>query len=168
MEIVAQVGALFGPLPTGIATFGGGVGIEHRSGAWSRSARLTGAWGTGSEASAEGAIASFSSARIDLALDPIRWSVGSFRVGPTVVLGVLHVGVDASGVEDPQSSSRWVPLVTLCGRASLELPPVFVEVELGAAIPLVRERYYISPDLTLYQASVIAGEGSVAVGARFP
>ena len=166
---LAQAGVLAGPIPGAVAHFGAGVGVERDAGVFSQELRFTVAGSTSSEATAQAATARFSSVRLDLSLTPIRFASRWVRVAPVVAATLLAVNVSATtGVSDPQSLSRWVPFAALGARGTLDLGPAFVELEARASVPLVRERYYIDPTVTVFESSVVAFDGSLGVGVRFP
>ena len=165
---VAHAGFLAGPLPGAVGHFGVGVGIDREAGVFSQELRFSVAGSTASEATAQAATARFSSLRLDLSITPLRLASRWVRVAPVVAATLLAVDVSATGVADPQSLSRWVPFAAVGVRGSLDVGPGFVELEVRGSIPLVRERYYIDPAVTVFEATAVALDGALGVGVRFP
>lgn len=166
--VLAHAGVLAGPLPSAIGHFGGGVGVLREAGFLSQELRFTAAGATTAVASVGAVAASFATVRLDLSVAPVHVLTRWVRVAPVAGFGLLHVDVTPTGVADPQATGRWIPLVGLGARGSLELSPAFVEVEARLAIPLTHERYYIDPSVTVFEAARVAFDGSISVGVRFP
>jgi hypothetical protein len=165
---LAHAGLVAGPLPSTAAHFGGGLGVVREAGLFSQELRATVAGTTTADATASGATAGFSSVRVDLSFSPLRPRWKLVTAAPLAAATLLLVSVTPSGVNDPQPTSRWVPLVALGARGGLEAGPLFAELELRLAIPLTRERYFVDPQLTLFQAAPLAFDGALVFGVRFP
>jgi hypothetical protein len=46
-------------------------------------------------------------------------------------------------------------------------PPVFFDLEVGAVVPLVRERFYVEPGSVVFEVPPVAGVGGIGLGAYF-
>ncbi len=166
--VVAHAGVLAGPLPSAVGHFGGGAGFLRDAGLFSQELRATVAGATGSAANAANATASFTAVRVDLSLAPLRPRWKLVAIAPVAAVSLLWVSVTPEGVVDPQPSARLVPLLGLGGRATLELRPMFVELEARLSVPLTHERYYVDPSVTVFESARVAFDGGLAVGVRFP
>lgn len=97
---------------------------------------------------------------------PVVWApIARLRVAPCLraEAGIVEAnGVDASPA---RSETRPWLLLGAVGRGQLRLAgPVFVELETALYAPLVRDRFYLEPDTTVFRASAIAWGGSAGLG----
>ncbi|MEO8797798.1 MAG: hypothetical protein ABI551_07935 [Polyangiaceae bacterium] len=97
---------------------------------------------------------------------PVVWApIARLRLAPCLraEAGI----VEASGVDASPARSQTRPWLLLgaVGRGQLRLVgPVFIELEMALYAPLVRDRFYLEPDTTVFRASAIAWGGSAGLG----
>ncbi len=99
---------------------------------------------------------------------PVRWSWGRARLTPCGRVGagvLLAAGVDVQPTRD--ATRAWVTIGPLLrGRLGLA-GPLFVELEVGAFLPLVRDRFFLEPNRALFRAPIVAFSAASGVGVTF-
>lgn len=99
-------------------------------------------------------------------LCPIAWSpFARLRLVPCLrgELGIL----DASGVDASPSRSESRPWFSLGAAGRLRVAivgPFFAEIEGEIFTPLVRDRFYLEPNTTIFRASAVAWSGAAGLG----
>lgn len=99
-------------------------------------------------------------------LCPIAYSpISRLRLVPCVRGEVGVVDASGSGATPTREETRpWVVLGLVArGRADL-VGPLFAEIEGGLGAPLVRDRFYLEPDFTVFRASAVAWSGAAGLG----
>jgi hypothetical protein len=99
---------------------------------------------------------------------PLAWSPARVRLLPCarVEAGALH----ASGVDlkVSRSDTRLWFAVGAVARAQLRITgPLFAELEVGAFLPIVRDRFFFEPDSTLFRAPIVGWSGAAGLGVAF-
>ncbi len=102
-------------------------------------------------------------------LCPVRVGLpGTLRLVPCggMEVGALH-GSTRGLPNGASSTGLWLAPVA---RAGLEWPlssSVTLELHAGAVFPLMRTRFFLAPDTTIFQVPAVAGTGAVAARFRF-
>lgn len=131
------------------------------------SARLGLVWAVGSASPEPGVSADFSWFAVEL--EPCAgWRVGEAWLFDGCLRARLG-GLQGRGqdVQDPTRPWRgWVSLGA-AARARFELDAWFLELDVGASAPLLRDRFFYGPDLTLHRPSAVAGLARLQGGWSF-
>jgi hypothetical protein len=98
---------------------------------------------------------------------PIALSTPAFRVWPCarVEAGALEATGDASSSRT--STRPWISAGALVRARLVIVGGLFVEVEGGAYVPIVRDRFFLEPDETVHRAPVVSAAGASSLGASF-
>jgi len=129
---------------------------------FSANVRLAGLHARGSE-SASGGVAHFELLSLRLASCP-------YRVGARLQLsGCVSFDwgrLEGSGSETiaaQPSSAPWLGPGAFVDAAIELLPPLHLQLEMGAIFPLARDRFYFGPDETVHRIPAVAGYGGLNV-----
>ena len=74
----------------------------------------------------------------------------------------------ARHVAAASATRAWVAPGLLARASARIVGPLVLEIEGGAAFPLLRYRFYFSPDVTAHVAPTVSLQGSIGVGLQFP
>lgn len=164
-----SMGALAVAAPGASLAYGGFADLEKDRAGFAPSFRL-------GVVHAEGT-ADSSTVHADLAWTLARASVcparadlsRTVRARPCLSLDAGALSADPRGATTSQPRTRpWVA-PGLAMRILWEPARfLFIEGQLSAAVPLVRDELVIDPSLSLYRAPVLVGSGEIAAGVRFP
>ena len=101
---------------------------------------------------------------------PVRWpSRGALELRPCLAGDFGVVSASTTGVPNAQPHTPFWGVLGALALAEWEpVAPLFVEAELFLATPLERDRFFVAPSPTVYQAPVLVPAGTLAVGVRFP
>ncbi|MBS2018334.1 MAG: hypothetical protein JST00_36030 [Deltaproteobacteria bacterium] len=106
-----------------------------------------------------------------LEVSPLRFalarSVLTLRPCAAVAAGILEA--EGAGVATPRAETRAWVAASVHGRlAWTPISALVLELEGGAHLPLLREKFFFDPNVPIYQAPAIAGFGRFSAGVRFP
>lgn len=167
----AHAGVIGLASPGAVVAYGAFAEAElHREGAHLSPSLRAGIVRAEGEASGGGVDAelAWTSARITLC--PMRFDVASsLSVRPCI--GTDFGALDASAPRLAQRQDRTRPWITPSVTARLSWAPMknlFVEIEGGATVPLVRDEIAVDPAISLYRAPAFAPSAQVGAGVRFP
>jgi len=137
------------------------LGRGHHPG-WSANFRVAGVHAHGSATARAGAA--------DFDLLALRLSSCPYRLGATIVLsGCLSFdwgrlqGSGTNTVAGRATAARWLGPGALVNAALHVLPWLRLQLELGALLPLARDRFYFGPNETVHRIPDLAGYGGLNV-----
>jgi hypothetical protein len=116
---------------------------------------------------AEGS-AHFRWTRGQLELCPIVGSLAaSLSVRPCgrIEAGIVHAAGDLVGTAR-SASTAWAGLSALARLEWVVVPPISLELQAGALVPLTRKTFYFQPTSEIYEPPPVAGFGGVGAGVR--
>jgi hypothetical protein len=97
---------------------------------------------------------------------PTSWSSASIRVEPCVrVHGGILEATGANVVPTRDSTRPWASVGPLARARWALAPPLALEIEGALVVPLVRDRFFSEPNVTVFQSAVLGW--SAAAGASF-
>lgn len=137
------------------------LGRGHHPG-WSANVRVAGVHAHGSTTARAGAA--------DFDLLALRLSSCPYRLGATIELsGCLSFdwgrlqGSGTNTVAGHATAARWLGPGALVNAALHVLPWLRLQLELGALLPLARDRFYFGPNETVHRVPNLAGYGGLNV-----
>jgi hypothetical protein len=117
----------------------------------------------------EGATARFTwlVGRVDAC--PIALHAGALRVEPCarVEVGTVEVASDHVPRTD-DVTSPWLAAGALLRAVWTVARPLFLEAEAGALLHVTSDRFFLLPDITVYQVPLVGGVAGLGLGVRFP
>lgn len=131
--------------------------------------RLGVRWGRRATTVAD-ARATFSSARVHLDACPRVLAVarGALDLGACAGLQLGVLAARGAQIADATSAVRpWLAPAGLA-RARWRAGRWFAELEVAVAVPLVRDRFYFAPDVTVHRAPAVVGEAALGAGVTIP
>lgn len=168
-----------GSVGAGVATVGGiapvvlvgasaAVGVALRLGPLSPVLRAGFAEASGGATGTPGPTASFTWSSATLDGCPHRFELSGVSLEPCVRFEAGAVNAAGSNVVPAREVTRAWLAAGAVGRAEWAVGgPVFVELEAGARVPLVRIHYVFEPDTEYYRTPVVAGFASAGIGVHF-
>ncbi|CAN5802284.1 hypothetical protein BH11MYX2_BH11MYX2_08200 [soil metagenome] len=101
-----------------------------------------------------------------LEVRPFAFTAGPLDVAPAVGVEVGAVTAHGTTVNAPMGGSRpWIAPRAV-GRGTLHLGRFALELEGGVAFPLIRDRYFVGPDMTLFEVPAVAFAAQLAVSVQ--
>ena len=98
-------------------------------------------------------------------LCPTAWSVWRVRVSPCARVDGGALAADGQDVQPSRSDVRVWLSAGAVGRARFHVAgPVYAELEETAFVPLVRDRFYVAPDVTVFRAAPLGWAMSGGLG----
>jgi hypothetical protein len=151
-------------------TFGGGPSADfgRRMGSLTPIIRVGLEYSSSAPASVDGARVTFASALVSLEGCPTSWELGrlSLRLCARFGGGVRTIAAD--NIPNARSVAR--PWLDVGPMAHLRLGlagPLFADLAGGTVFEVVRDRVFLSPDVTVQTVPPLAGRGEIAVGIEF-
>ncbi len=112
--------------------------------------------------------ASFTWTAADLDLCPLGETTQALRLSACGRVEAGSLDAQGSGVTPAIDEARaWVALGAALRLRWTFLAPGFAEAEATLVAPLLRDRFYVLPEQTVFRAPVLAGGGAVSVGIVF-
>lgn len=154
------------------ASFGAFLGVELALplGPLRPSFRASGSFLTGGTAAVGLISASFRSVsgRVDACPSSTKLSI--LRLSPCVGLELGSLRAEGRGLDVPVTEARFWSAAHVLGRARLSATPrLFVELEIGAVVPLTARRFLVdTPPLEVFATPAIAVAGALGLGVSFP
>jgi hypothetical protein len=165
----AHAGAIGLASPGAVLAYGAFLDLESDRAGFSPSVRA-GAVRAGGAASSGGVDAELTWTLARASLCPVRIDLASgLALRPCA--GVDAGWMNAHALQLARAQDRSRPWVAPTATARFAWAPhrvVFVELEAGVAIPLVRDEVAVDPSVTLYRAPSVAPLAQIAAGMRFP
>lgn len=131
-------------------------------------------WGvrlSGLHASSQGAVdaasARFTSNLVRLQAFPLRVGSAAWRFEPAAFAEAGELSARGVGITPTHSVRRPVAWAGALGRLSLVMSPLLVEVEVGGALPFVRDRFYVYENTTVFRVPAGSAFASVGAGLEF-
>lgn len=119
-------------------------------------------------ASADGARVTFTDALLSLEGCPTSWELGRLSLRPCVRFGGGARIIAAEDIPNARRVARpWLDLGAMVHLRLGLAGPLFADLAGGAILPLVRDRVFLSPDVTVQTVGPIGGRGEIAVGLTF-
>ena len=99
---------------------------------------------------------------------PVRWGGASLRFEPALFVEAGQVRAQGVAVTPAAEVRRPALLLGALGRLSvLAFDLLLVQLEGGPAFPVVRDRFYLQENTTVFRAPPVAGFAAVGVGLEF-
>lgn len=96
-------------------------------------------------------------------------ALASVSVMPCAGLDAGALSAAATGVTRADDRTRFWIAPAATGRFEVQpVRAVFVEAQLGAGFPLIRDEIAVDPTLILYRAPAVVAIGEIGAGVRFP
>jgi hypothetical protein len=99
---------------------------------------------------------------------PHSWELGPLALRPCVRLDVGVRVAASDGIPNGHSELRpWLDIGAMMHLRTALGGPAFLDLGGGLLFPVVQDRVYLSPDVTVYTVHVVGGRGDAAVGVEF-
>jgi hypothetical protein len=129
--------------------------------------RLSAAQAHGSATSSAGQ-ADFTWSLGRLEVFPVRWGSGVLRFEPALFVEAGQLRARGVAVTPVNEVLRPALLAGALGRLSLvAFDLLLVELEGGPAVPLIRDRFYVQENTTVFRIPAVAGFAAAGVGLEF-
>jgi hypothetical protein len=170
-SIGAEAGVTRGVAPSALVSVPAFLDVWRRTGpggGFSPSVRLRFERADSGNTAAGGPGADFTWTAGSLDLCPVAWSPWRFRFSPCVRVegGVLSAA--GTGVTPVRTDARpWLTVGLLVRARVTVVGSLFAEIEGGAYVPTIRDRFFTEPDSTVQHAPVVAFAGAGGLGVTF-
>jgi hypothetical protein len=153
-----------GPTPNALVTVPLFLELTRSSASWGQSARLRFERGSGSSDQA-GASADFTWTVVNVDLCPVVALSGTLRGDACVRTDVGALDAAGVGVVPTRTTSRpWVSLGAVARGRWEFTAPFFLEAEAAMLLPLVRDRFFVEPDTTVFRPAVAGWSAGAGLG----
>jgi hypothetical protein len=161
----ASFGAEGGLAPSAAPSLAAFIEIEHASAAWSPSARIGFSHADSGDQSVANFGARFIANLATLDLCPQRWLANPIRVTACVRGEVGAFDASGLGIVPARSESRvWFAASAFASARYRIASLLFLEIDGGARVPLVRDQFYFEPNLSVFRTPAVSPFACLSLG----